>query len=93
VRGRRRPAHAQSSTCFLPMLGSGGVVDEVEVRDLVAAEFEGEEVHHVERDEGSVPDGPVVLEIRRCVMTFLADAPASRSDLVMPILRCCPVAD
>src|SRR6516225_1439256 len=41
-----------------------GVVDDVEAGDLVAAWCEGEEVHHLERDEGSVPDGPVVPEIR-----------------------------
>jgi hypothetical protein len=41
-----------------------GVVDDVKIRDLVAVRFEGEEVHHLERDHGSVPDCPVVLEIR-----------------------------
>ena len=45
-----------------------GVVDQVEVNHLVAFWLEGEQIHHLEGDERSVADCPVVLKIRGCMV-------------------------
>ena len=57
---------------FVLVAGRGAngmcVVDQVEVSHFVAFWLEGEQIHHLEGDERSVPDCPVVLKIRGCMV-------------------------